>query len=102
MKKKPSFRLSTLVKIADKAYDDDGALVYAYKRNPVHDKLATFVVDEIEDTYASDHTREEQLTEAARVIGRARAELEDIENAFNEHLRKLNEKGRRCKKTKSK
>lgn len=97
----PSYKLATIIKIADKAYRDGDIVTRAGKGEPVYDTLACFIATELGGTFAKDHTKEEQLMEAARVIGIARAQLEDVECAFNERLRKLNNGGvkRTCRKS---
>jgi hypothetical protein len=86
--KKTGFTLKALLKIVDKVYDSHVVLSPYIADADVGDTLATFIVRELKDTFDVWATKDKQLAEAARVIGVARAQLENVECALLEGLRK--------------
>ena len=71
--------LSEIIAIADRAYPD--GLVQAYFDHPDRnhgDTLAEFIIRELQDAYDAEAGDKDQLSEAARVIRRARDELDQV------------------------
>lgn len=100
--KTKSYRLATLIRIADLAYagpwDNMPGPVALYHKEPQKDfgdKLAEFIARELYYTFVPHDPAAVQLRDAAEFIGKARAQLEDVECAFKEKLRKLCEKKNR-------
>lgn len=89
--KKTGFRLLTLIRWADKAHGADECVIWrAFKDYPtVGDILAPVIAHEIVRTYDQWATKHDQLVMATDAISKARAQLEDVECAFREKLRKL-------------
>jgi hypothetical protein len=82
-------KLKQIIRIADQAYSDDGAVERAFAAETgsidellVGDSLAVFIAREIKETYDPDATREEQLDEAYRVMSVAHEQLENVLNAL--------------------
>ena len=82
-------KLKQIIRIADQAYSDDGAVERAFAAETgsidellVGDSLAVFIAREIKETYDSDSTREKQLDEAYRVMSVAHEQLENVLNAL--------------------
>jgi len=76
-------KLSEIIAIADRAYPD--GLVQAHFEDPdgQHgDTLAEFIALELQDVYDADAGDEDQWSEAARVIRRARDELDSVLSAL--------------------
>lgn len=105
--KKTGFRLGTIIRIADKAYSD--ATELPMEQNVLHshkgwrdtgDTLAEFVARELKDIFDAYASKTDQLQEASRVIGRARAQLEDVECALLSRFREELEKEARCRSKK--
>ncbi len=72
-------KLSEIIAIADRAYPD--GLVQAHFDHPdgQHgDTLAEFIALELKDVYDADAGDEDQWSEAARAIRRARDELDQV------------------------
>ncbi len=72
-------KLSEIIAIADRAYPD--GLVQAHFEDPdgQHgDTLAEFIALELQDVYDADAGDEDQWSEAARVMRRARDELDNV------------------------
>ena len=72
-------KLSEIIAIADRTYPD--GLVQMYFEDPEGqhgDTLAEFIVRELQDVYDAEASDEDQLSEAARVMRRARDELESV------------------------
>lgn len=88
-----SLTFAEIIDIANEAYPD-GLIGQAYnqirhrnKKIPnVGDGLAEFIVRELKDTFEPKASSLNQLTEAARVMKNARAELEAVEAAFQKKL----------------
>lgn len=98
-----SLKLHQLIRIADKAYTD-GKVREAYQRRvrpspaelnssacrpcgsrlAVGDGLATFIANELEETFDPKRPRSAQLVEAARAMSVAKRELETIVEALME------------------
>ena len=95
--KKTGFRLGTIIRIADKAYcnahlDNQLGVVTLCHRHPdldFGDTLAEFIAKELKDTYLPEFSREEAVRGALIAVTTARAQLESVEGAFRERLRKL-------------
>ena len=70
---------SEIIAIADRAYPD--ALAQAYFENPDGrhgDTLARFIAIELQEVYDAEASDEDQWSEAARVMRRARDELDNV------------------------
>ena len=70
---------SAIIAVADRAYAD--GLVQAYFDHPDQnhgDTLAEFIVRELQDVYDAEASDEDQWSEAARVMRRARDELNNV------------------------
>ena len=70
---------SEIIAVADREYPD--GLVQAYFDHPDRnhgDTLAEFIVRELRDVYDADAGDKDQWSEAARVIRRARDELDQV------------------------
>lgn len=95
----PHFRLRTIVNVADKAYDPlENAVAMSHRGEDAGDTLALFVARELKDVYDPDAPKDLQLTAAFLAMGRARAQLENVETALKEKWRKLCEKKSRSRK----
>lgn len=80
-------KLSEIIAVADRAYPD--GLVQAHYENPdgQHgDTLAEFIALELRDTYDADASDEDQWSEAARVVRRARDELDKVLSALEAEI----------------
>ena len=82
-------KLKQIIKIADQAYSDDGAVERAFAAETgsidellVGDSLAVFIAREIKETHDPEATKEEQLDEAYRVMSVAHEQLENVLNAL--------------------
>ena len=76
-------KLSEIIAIADREYPD--GLVQAHFEDPdgQHgDTLAEFIALELQDVYDADAGDEDQWSEAARAIRRARDELDSVLSAL--------------------
>jgi hypothetical protein len=80
--------LEELIKVADGAYPD-GLVARAHKGEDVGDTLATFIARELSDTYGPSASDEEQLAEAARVMGNAHREIGEVLEALNAESRRV-------------
>lgn len=72
-----------ILAVADAAYPD-GLVAAVAEDMEVGDTLAEFIFRELQDTYDTDASDEQQLAEAVRVMTSAREELEAVEEAFRE------------------
>ena len=71
--------LSEIIAIASKAYPDSGVQAYFEDLESKHgDTLAEFIVRELRDVYDADAGSQDQLSEAARAMRRARDELDNV------------------------
>lgn len=80
--------LEKIMEIMNEAYPDDEIDRYFRDPNASGDGLAGFVVQEVHDTFPEDASWKDQISEAIRVVAKAREELEDIERALLESLDK--------------
>ena len=72
-------KLSEIIAIASRAYPDSAVAAYFEDLDGAHgDTLAEFIVRELQDVYDDEASDEDQLSEAARVMRRARDELESV------------------------
>jgi len=71
--------LSEIIAIASNAYPDSAVDAYFEDLEGQHgDTLAEFIVRELQDVYDADASSQDQLSEAARAIRRARDELDQV------------------------
>jgi len=72
-------KLSEIIAIASQAYPDSAVQAYFEDLEGQHgDTLAEFIVRELQDVYDADASSQDQLSEAARAIRRARDELDQV------------------------
>lgn len=84
-------QLHEIMEIIHPAYPDEETRMCwsnKHKRPVVNsgDSLATFIVSEIVDTYDESATDHEQITEAVRVMQRARSELQSVIDALESSI----------------
>ncbi len=72
-------KLSEIIAIASRAYPDSAVAAYFEDLEGAHgDTLAEFIVRELQDVYDAEASDKDQWSEAARVIRRARDELDHV------------------------
>ena len=80
-------KLSEIIAIASRAYPDSEVDAYFEDREGAHgDTLAEFIVRELQDVYDADAGSQDQLSEAARAIRRARDELNSVLSALEREI----------------
>lgn len=71
-----------LLRIADKAYENDGIILRAAAGKEVGDDLARFIANELVETFDSGATRQDQLEASWAVMNRARRQMNRVMMAF--------------------
>ena len=83
-------KLSEIIAIASRAYPDSAVQAYFEDLEGQHgDTLAEFIVRELQDVYDADAGSQDQLSEAARVMQRARDELDNVLGALEGEIERL-------------
>ena len=91
--------LTQLIDLLDAGYPADG--IGGLKQADLDgDSLATFILQELKDTYISSTTDDEQLFEARRVMHNAQKDIESVISLIDDRrcLRRRKEKQYKCKK----
>lgn len=97
--KKTGFRLSTIRRMALKAYTGFVATESPFE---VGDTLASFIVSEIKETYDKWAAKPEQMEAAYVAMQRARNQLQEVENALGTRMSIERLKAERKKKRRKK
>jgi hypothetical protein len=86
-----SYTLEQIIAIADSRYPDHLVLQASQKKGlkSVGDFLATFIANEIKETFDPDAPADEQLSEAIQVMRVARGQLQDVCDAFKDEAKNI-------------
>ena len=83
-------KLSEIIAIASRAYPDSAVQAYFEDLEGQHgDTLAEFIVRELHDVHDANAGSQDQLSEAAKAIRRARDELDNVLAALEGEIERL-------------